>query len=336
MNTESRLERYYSFDDEVLTRVAQAAERQNRFSFTELADQFDIGAGSEVFVPEGHDKPIEVLTIRPEDSDSYDRSEAAVLHTSFGYPINKNTAMHAVRLFEANPHQQLIVIGNPAYIGLSTGKLGWRDIIKMRREKTLAPAVEPVLAYLKQTGIDRTAHLGYSYGADRVSAAISHSNEFGQDVTHGVMIEPVSVIERSLLRLAKDFGNSGAHQKEYVAQSESKPYDEVWSEDSLTKFAAWALGLVRPSNIVIAGVLASGGFKQRCETGLQNQQNAKITVGWGSHSELVPDDSIDKIVLDLQTAYDERVRAMRLEGMHHAAIDDIDLHAAMMLQGLRA
>lgn len=335
MEVADRLHRYYDFDDAVAEAVADAAERQNRYSFQELADQFGIADGSRAVVPEGHSKPLEVLTFNPPEGIDYDPASARVLHTAYAYPVNKNTAMHAMRLFETCPDKPLIVVGNAAFLGMKTGKLSLRDMYAMNRGNTLLPAAKPTLAYLRDQGKIRNDHFGFSYGADKAATVIGHSGDYGQVVGRGVLVEPVSVVMRSMYRLAKDLGHSGERQQEYVRQVGSKPYDEVWAENSLLKFAAWLGGVVRPSNLAIASVLAHDGFSYRAFEVLTKQPHAKLAVAWGDMSELVPDEAIDAVVTELQERFGPaRVRAMRLRGMQHAAADDIDLHAAIMLQGL--
>jgi hypothetical protein len=61
-----------------------------------------------------------------------------------------------------------------------------------------------------------------------------------------------------------------------------------------------------------------------------------VSVSYGDNSELVPTDAIEGILEDVsRSEYGSRVSAMKIRGMHHAAVDDIDLHAAIMMQGLR-
>lgn len=331
---ESRLNQYYEFDQDVTGRVSDAAERQNKYSFNELATQFGIGSGSLPAYPAGYKKPIEVLTILPKSD--YDPNEATVYHTAFGYPVNKNTAMHAIRLFEADSARQMVVIGNPATVGAGMGKLSFKESLQVARYKDLRPAVHPLLAYLAQQQITQTQHLGPSYGADKAAVAIAESGRFDQEVSRGVLIEPVSATERSLKQLIADFGTSGGPQQDYVRQTGSMPYDEIWAEDSKIKFAAWAGGLARVSNIAIANVLTDGRFVDRASGALEAQEKLRLSIGWGSSSELVDDQTITTVTEGLRTQFGaNRVNSLRIQGMHHAGVDDIDLHAAVMLQGLR-
>ena len=334
MRTSDRLQDYYYFDADIMSAIDDVAERQNRMSFSELANEYGIASGSSSVLPDGASKPIEILTLIPDQD--YDEQTARIYHTAFGYPINDNTALHAMRLFEADSSEQLIVVGNPAMIGTSTGKLTFREAFEVSKDKTLRPAIDPILRYLGQQGITTTSHLGYSYGADRAAATIAYSGEYDQSVSKAVLVEPVSVVKRSMKKLAQDFAQSGQAQKQYVEQTGSKPYDEIWAEDSAIKFAAWAGGLVRVSNLAIAHVIAGDGFAQRAGAALDSQPDLRMTVGWGSKSEICPDLTLQKVTNALRAEHGrDRVRSMSLRGMHHAGVDDLDLHAAMMLEGLR-
>ncbi len=334
MTTHERLLSYYYFDRGVVSSVQAAAEHQNSLSFSELADKYGIANGSSSVLPDGARKPIEVLTLTP--NHDYDPQKARVYHTAFGYPANENTALHVMRLFEADSSEQLIVFGNPAAVGTSTGKLTFKESFEVARHNTLRPTVDPILRYLSQIGVRETNHMGYSYGADRAATAIAYSGTYDQSASNAVLVEPVSVVRRSLKELARAFAESGQAQKQYVEQSESKPYDEIWAEDSWVKFAAWAGGLARISNLAIAHVMASDGFSGRASLALDSQPDLLMTVGWGSKSEMCPDLTLQKVSNALRGKHGtERVRSMRLQGMNHAGVDDLDLHAAMMLQGLR-
>jgi len=78
------------------------------------------------------------------------------------------------------------------------------------------------------------------------------------------------------------------------------------------------------------------GFAQRASAALRNQPDLRMTVGWGSESEMCPDLTLQKMTNGLRAQHGGlRVLSMRLQGMHHSGMDDLDLHAAMMLEGLK-
>jgi hypothetical protein len=330
-----RLQEYYAFDAAIVDDVDQAAELQNRLNFAELADKYNVANGSSAVLPDGATKPIEVMTLTPKHD--YDEHAARVYHTAFGYPVNKNTALHAMRMFEADDSEQLIVIGNPAMVGMKTGKLSLRQSHEVYKNASLRPAVDAPLRYLEQAGITHTKHLGYSYGADKAATTIAESGTYSQVASRGVLIEPVSVVERSMIELVKAFGESGKVQRQYIDQTESRPYDEIWSEDSIVKAAAWGAGLVRMSNLAIASILASDGFKQRASDALQANDETDLVIGWGTSSELCPGDTLQAVTNSLRAQHGlTRVESMPITGMHHAGVDDLDLHAAVMLQGIHS
>lgn len=334
MTTPEQINTYYDFDPAIVEAVADTAAQQNRYSFGELAAKYGIQDGSQKVMPPGASHPLEVMTLTPQID--HDPSRANVYYTAFGYPVNNNTAMHALRMFGAQPDTQLIVVGNPSSIGSNTGKLSLKESVELYRTKDMAPTAEPVLRYLDQVGVTNTAHLGWSYGADKAAVSIAGSGECRQTVSSGVLIEPASLAKRSLAELVKAFGKSGSTQQAYVKQAGGRPYDEVWAEDSMLKFAAWGAGLARLSNIAIAKAIAHGGFEDRVHTAMARQPDVHMTIGWGTESEITPNDLAAKAAGRLASKFgQDRIRTMELRGMHHAAVDDIDLHAAIMLQGMR-
>lgn len=334
MNTAYRLNNYYDFDADILHSVDEAASRQNELSFKELAQQYGIENGPEKILPDSAAKPVEVVTIKPKSD--YDETHARVYHASFAYPANENTAMHAMRLFEADPREQVVVIGNPAMPFASASKMSFRESFDVVHTGSFRPAVDGLLKYLEQNRITHTEHVGYSYGADKAVTAAQFSELYNQSAEKAVLIEPASIVKRSIKRLAQAFSASGAEQHRYIVQSASKPYDEIWDQDNLLKTVGWMAGMLRVSNIAIAKAMAEGSFGRRTDEAMRANPSLRATIAWGSSSELAPDADMMRTTNQLRAAHKMRVSTMRLEGMHHAAVDDIDLNAAIVLQGLRA
>lgn len=97
-------------------------------------------------------------------------------------------------------------------------------------------------------------------------------------------------------------------------------------------------GLFRASNAAIGNALAHDGFATRVRDALSTHPELKVTVAWGTVSELVPNDTVEDALdslRNLDPQIGSRVSRMALEGMHHAGADDIDLHVAMVSQGLK-
>ena len=93
----------------------------------------------------------------------------------------------------------------------------------------------------------------------------------------------------------------------------------------------YAGGLMRLSNLAILRALSRGDFADRAAQVLHGNPRARATIAWGTKSEFVSEQAMQWLVARLGN----RVGALALTGMHHAGGNDIDLHAAIMLQGLR-
>lgn len=334
MNTERRLKQYYDFDETVLEAVTSAAAVQNTKSYEEQADGYGLADGPEVVTLSGSGRALEVLKLIP--AADYDETSARIYHTPMGNPVSRNMGMRAMRMFAADPTQQLIVVGNPFGVRSNSGTLTVRDSVDSLRTKSLKPHVEPVLEYLENQKVRTTEQLGYSYGADKAAATAGAADEHGITVPAGVFVEPSSVAKRSLLALAQAFGKTNAPMAAYVEQTGSQPYRDVRSEDSMLGLVAYSAGLLRMTNIAIVASLAHGGFDGRVRSGLDTQPDMHVAIGWGTESELTDDVEAAKLTDRLTVEYgNDRIATLRLQGMHHAGGEDIDLHAAIMLQGLR-
>lgn len=334
MTTEARLGRYYEFDGDILESVARAASSQNGLDVRALADQFGMADGAQVAVPAGHKHPVEFAVFKP-DSD-YDSEEARVLYTPLGNPVNESTIVRGARLFASDPTKQLVVIGNVSDFR-RPGVLPFGAAVDMIRETDLEPAVRPSLRLLRDMGIRVSEQLGYSFGADKAAAASAHALEYDIRVSAGVFVEPAGVAERGLARLLRDFVRSGAQLETYVRQADSKPLDQARSGYNAYTTARWFAGLARLSNIAVSQTLSHPTFEGNVAEAIQvNGSDFWASVGWGELSELSQPAILRKITDRLQSRFGfNKVRSLKLEGMHHAGGDDVDLHAAIMLQGLR-
>jgi len=337
MNTESRLKDYYHFDEQILQSVGTTALQQNKLSFQELADDFGIGAGPQLQRPTAQtNRTIEFFQINP--SADYDESKLRICQSPMGIPADKSMAMRAIRLFGSDPTVPLIVVGSPASIGNRANRLKLADLNQVRRGD-LEPAISPMLQFIMNQGVTKLEVVGYSYGADAGAAILSASNRYDIKTECAVLIEPAGVQEQSVLNLAKSFGASGAELEAYVDQTESAPLFEARNRNQsaiagLTGFSKWAGGFLRASNLAIAQGLSRGRFAPTLDRALDKQAELKVAIAWGSASELVNADAITEAIRDLSVKHPHRVLPMEMNGMHHGGGDDIDLHAAMVLQGL--
>ena len=335
-NTSDRLQTYYDFDSQVLENISRSAYDQNQLSFRELATKYGIADGPSVVTGPLGAHPLEILEFVP--AMEYDSNYSRIYHTGIGNSVGGPLRMHGLRLFGADPTQRLIMIGNPSSLGHAPGKISFRQSGAIMRTKSLAPAVSGLHEYLSLRGIKFAAHIGYSYGADKALTASATAFHYGQTVDKLVAVEPVTIAPQNLPSLLKKFIATRHQQRRYVEQSDSKPYDELWHDDSLFKFAAYSAGLLRLSNIAVAQVLTRGGYSTRLKQALNADSDLQAVTAWGTKSELISD-SLAYVTLSRLAKHNDnsgRVRSsfMRLKGMHHAGADDIDLHAAIFLEAL--
>jgi hypothetical protein len=324
------------FPDDILERVDEVAERQNRNSFPELAEQFGIAEGPHVVPGKGAYKAFEILTLKPEDD--YDNSHARIYHLPMSLSIDPNMTMRMLRLFEADPSSQLVLTGNPSSAGHRFGKLRFQDMQQVW-DGDLTPAVDPLLGYLRRSGVETTDELGFSYGADKAATSAARAEAHDIAVERGVWVESAAAFNRGaglrgLARLGIDFMSSGDKLEEYVELCDSPPLNEA-RELSDVGMPRYLLGLARASNIAIANSLAHAGFERRVRLALTAQPALRATLAWGTKSELTDDGVMSRLQRNTRQDFGhERVKSFSVNGMHHAGGDDIDLHAAIMLQGL--
>ena len=337
MTTQERMLSYYAFDEAVLDAVSEAATQQNTKSFNELATQYGLEDGPTRLYPMDNSEkwPIDVLQFTP--TQDYDPAVMRVLHLPMANPVSKNKTMQAMRLFAADPSEQLLVVGNPSSPGRNAGRVTFEGAKTIIWHTNLGPLVEPLMSYLDQENISRVTNLGYSYGAEKAATATGIAWAYGMEARQMVLAEPISVIERSLAKLGLAFLRSGNKLQEYIAQSESEPYTAIRKEENVFGTIAYTLGMLRLTNLAISAALADEGFQSRVKGALNLHPGLRTAIAWGTASELTNNAQMIRIISELKesrASYPSRISAMPLEGMHHAGGDDIDLHAAIMLQGL--
>jgi hypothetical protein len=301
---------------------------QDRLSFAELADYYGVGGGPSV-VADKPGKPFEYILFRP--AQDYDPTEHRVYHLPMAMHADQSMAMRGMRLFGADPTRPLMLVGNPAAAGVSTGRLS-PEAARTVWGGDLAPTVAPLVKHLREIGVESVDHLGFSYGADKAVVAASQGVLEGLKTSHAVLMEPASTVDRGLVRLLRDFIPAGGkHLQSAVEASESEPYLEArkLADTGLTRYG---LGLLRLSNIAIANALAHDYFESRTESALVCNPDMFASLAWGTASELTPNANMERIGRELAERNNLRVGTMALSGMHHAGGDDIDLHAAIVLQ----
>ena len=179
------------------------------------------------------------------------------------------------------------------------------------------------------------SHVGHSYGADKAATAAGYANKYDQEVTQSILIDPASVKARSLVGLMQDFGKTASTLDAYIEAANSNALVKA-RELALKRHLGWAgyvIGLGRLSNIAIAHALSKEGFEERVDIALTNQANMKANIIWGTESTLAVNGLMETLTTRLINKYGEkRVISMPLMGQNHCMVDDVFLHAALVLQ----
>lgn len=339
MTTAERLQQYYEFDELIVGAISEAAEGQNQRSFIELADEYGLTDGARPipsYVTQDKQpfdyslRKVEYIDLQPKGD--HDQTRARLLFTPMGISVDQSIAMRAIRMFAAEPTERLIVVGSPARIGNNANLIRLGDIPLVCMGK-LRHVVEPTLKLLSDKGVTKVDTLGYSYGANPAATAAAEAARFSLQANRGVWAEPTAVVRRGIPQLVADFASSGPELDNYVKAANSRPLNEA--REAANTPLAWAGGMLRLSNIAIARTLSQDSFEKRVVEALKSVPDLKTTLAWGTSSELTDHSRMEEIVNRLRKKFPTRVGAIALEGMHHAGGDDIDLHAAIMLQGLR-
>ena len=338
MNTADRLQGYYHFDHNILGAVEDAANYQNGFKFAELADQYKLGDGPAKVVIDNQTAALEVIHIKP--TYDYDHRLVRIIQAPMGTPADASMAMRAMRLFASSPTVPVMVVGSPSAIGNKSNLLS-RESRQVVASGDLRPAVRPVLRYLLHLGIERADIIGYSYGADAGAAMALAAHEFDVTAERAVLMEPAGAETRNLRTLLRDFQASGSKLNAYVTDTGSQPLFEARGAGagrlaSTVGLTRWAGGITRPTNIAIAKAMGRGQFGETLDMALRTHPNLKAAVLWGSESEITKTSAVQDMLRTLRQKHPLRIGSILINGMHHAGGDDIDLHAAMALQGLRS
>ncbi len=321
------LENYFPFSEHTLSRVNEVAERLSAaMTWQELLTQNNI-PDVEIFEPK-HAKSIEILDFAPKDYDT-----TLVYHGAMGDSIDPNLIMHVLPLAMLLDTTRIIAVGNPGRPGQGYGKLRVRDL-KQVWGGDLRATVDPTLEYLHNQGLEEVAHVGYSYGGNKVPLAALHASKYGLKVSFGIAIDP-SVADEGVRRLGTAFSISAKHLDKYVQAANCPPYAEARKLSG--GLLGYGLGLARMSNMAIIHALAHPHFKETMEETLRlkEQSQMKVSLMWGSESEIAPDDLMQDISTRLIKEFGEaRVKRTRFPDQQHAMSDDIFFHSATILHAM--
>ncbi len=322
------LNRYYDFDDDVLDAVERAAYRQKDETWPEYKARYGI---PEPIIFEPMDsKPIEVLDIAPSDFDG-----TIVYHQPMACALDSNIQLHVATLAAALPDKRVIGIGNPGKPGHGFGKLSARDALRVW-QGDLRPAISGTLEYLNYQRLEAGIHTGESYGADKAAAAAENAYHYDHEAVRTIMVEPVSVMKSSLIRMGLTFQSTSKHAEKYLLPLRAQSQTFISAEQLKESAVGYAIGLARLSNLAVGSALGRKGFEQRVSNGLEQNPGMKVGIGWGTASEFDKDNEREVIISRLKEKFgEERIDALPLEGQTHAMNLDIYLNAAIITQLLK-
>lgn len=140
-----------------------------------------------------------------------------------------------------------------------------------------------------------------------------------------------------MFNFGKRFMSTGQQLQYYIDQANSKPLYEAFGKNSQLKQVDYGLGVaLRPTNVAASLVLAHGGYNERLSAATKANPDGHMMTVWGTKSELVN----NTLALDMCQGLAEEYGALRIghlimNGMYHVGPDDIDLHAAIIMEGQR-
>jgi hypothetical protein len=325
MSEVSYLLDYYSFDDDVMDAVERAARRQTEVSWPEYQRRYSVPQ-PKVFEPKDA-KAIEVLDFVP-----HDYEDTVVYHQPMGCALDSNIQLHIATLSAVLADKRVIGVGNPGQPGHGYGNLTFKDTFTVW-QGDLRPTVTGTFEYLDANGLDMVSHVGESYGADKAVASAANANFYNQEVVNAIMVEPVSVVKSSLLKMGLTFQSTSKQADRYLKPLRQQSRTFVSAESLKESSLGYGIGLARLSNMAIGSALGKKGFELRLDTGLAQNHHMKTGIAWGEASEFDRDNQREKIIERLVAKYGaNRVQALPLPGQTHSMNLDIFLNAAIIAQ----
>lgn len=179
--------------------------------------------------------------------------------------------------------------------------------------------------------------MGYSCGAEKAVIAALTASDYGIHVKKDVFMEPVALTDRGMPKLLKDFRSAEPELARYQAASQvlfSKQSESSTYLKEKVEFIKYVAGLLRVSNLAIEHFMAHKEFGYGLHTAMSRQPEMAAQVVRGTNSELSLEAAFNSVMDPLEQRFYPRLGRMIMNGMHHAGGDDIDLHTAMVLQGL--
>lgn len=319
MNTAEKLSEFYDFSPEVVDRVSETMERISSFdTYKDFFAATGVTAARVYF--DGY-KPSRVLDTRPDD---YDETEAISVSLAMGQPFDDNNIYQVAAVAAHFPDKRVVAFSNPCGINYHAGRARFSHLPTIWRGD-VTPLIDTELKYYDAHHVERVYKGAYSYGIEKALAATVRS---GHDTPAIALIEPASVIPRSLKELGDAFSSTEPALEGYVNASDLPTFLDARA-NSINKYN-YIVGLARPTNIAIARSIGRGLFGIHANDALIAQPDMQMTVAWGSDSELAVDVKLQENIEILRSVHGDHVRAMRMIGHRHALGDMLPVKLAIM------
>ncbi len=317
MTTAERLVGYYPFQQDVIDTVSEHAEIQQNFG---IFQGYLRSVGIDV---NNIDKKTSILDIKPRD---FDDREALLLYLPHANVFDAGQLVQIGTIAGTNPDRRIIAAANPGAPGYNANRLHMGSMADVAGGNFSATN-EGLKRFISSEEIETTDQYAASYGINRL-LALMHSGVVG--VRSAVMFEPVTVVDwqGNPFKLGSAFKKSEKRFDEYVTASQTPIYEQA--RDKSVGKVMYGLGLLRLSNIASTFGMTHGDFEDNLEQALDQHSDAYSTLAWGTASEVGDDVATTEIAEN----YDD-VEPIRLVGHGHAAMNDIHLQAAVVLQGTR-
>lgn len=320
--TAQRLRSYGVFSESVIEKVAVSAAAQSVYrTYQEFFA--DMGVGEPLLYVSPRGAGVTVV-----DVPARTRKQAAVLvvHGPMGTPLDESQRYLIATLAINYPECRIIGFGNPSgdrFYYKEQSLTFWQRLTMLLTSNRRA-LVAAEMDYLQQQGIEKSYHVGFSYGALKSAIEVQY---LPQGSVEGlIVIDPVAK-PRSILRLIRDFKKTYGPLGKYVNQVGLETYHQARGEAARDRNHNRAL--LRPINITIAFLLSRIDIIDQLQRTLRQQPHASLTVAWGTVSELGDDVRTKEGLAVLMAA-----QAIRLEGLEHALANDVHLYVAIVDQSI--
>lgn len=278
----------------------------------------------------GKSTPAVVLNVRPEQP--LNDHAAVVVCLPIAAVHSDYQRLRAALLGRVLPGQRIVVVANPN--GTPNGPRlrdqADRDNVSAGN---FASLLNPVLQYLRNTGVKTVSAIGMSFGAELLARLPARAREFGIDVSKLLAIEPPGVRQYSIGNLAIRLAASGWQSRPYVRSGAvSRAYYAALREETNVLHVARAVA--SPDSMAAAHGISRGGFGEWLDRGLELQPGMEVTIAVGERSLLSPADLVHAVGKVLSQRHSGRVRTISLGPHGHGLIVDAGLTNALAWQVL--